>query len=91
MSNADTKIPCRVYIIKCLTEEKQTHNLPASAGDIKGPNLIPGPGRVPGGGMETHTRILAWRIPWTEEPGGLQSIRLQIVRYDCSDLSHMHT
>ena len=41
--------------------------------------------------METHTRILAWRIPWTEEPGGLQSIRLQRVGYDCSDLSHMHT
>ena len=25
-------------------------------------------------GMETHSSILAWRIPWTEEPGGLQSI-----------------
>ena len=28
-------------------------------------------------GMATHSRILAWRIPWTEEPSGLQSIRLQ--------------
>ena len=28
-------------------------------------------------GMATHSSILAWRIPWTEEPGGLQSIRLQ--------------
>ena len=28
-------------------------------------------------GMETHSIILAWRIPWTEEPGGLQSMRLQ--------------
>ena len=27
-------------------------------------------------GMATHSSILAWRIPWTEEPGGLQSIRL---------------
>ena len=27
--------------------------------------------------MATHSRVLAWRIPWTEEPGGLQSIRLQ--------------
>ena len=26
--------------------------------------------------MATHSRILAWRIPWTEEPGGLQSMRL---------------
>ena len=27
--------------------------------------------------METHPRILVWEIPWTEEPGGLQSMRLQ--------------
>jgi hypothetical protein len=27
--------------------------------------------------MATHSSILAWRIPWTEEPGGLQAIRLQ--------------
>ena len=32
--------------------------------------------------MATHSSILAWNIPWTEEPGGLQSIRLQRVRYD---------
>ena len=30
-------------------------------------------------GMETHSSILAWRIPWTEEPGGLQSMGLQRV------------
>ena len=30
-----------------------------------------------GEGMATHSSILAWRIPWTEEPGGLQSIDLQ--------------
>ena len=28
-------------------------------------------------GMATHSSILAWRIPWTEEPGGLQSMELQ--------------
>ena len=28
-------------------------------------------------GMATHSSILAWKIPWTEEPGGLQSIGLQ--------------
>ena len=33
-------------------------------------------------GMATHSRVLAWRIPWTEEPGGLQSIGLQRVRHD---------
>ena len=32
--------------------------------------------------METHSRILAWRIPWTEEPGVLQSIGSQRVRHD---------
>ena len=30
-----------------------------------------GLGRSPGGGMATHSSILAWRIPWAEEPGGL--------------------
>ena len=28
-------------------------------------------------GMATHSSVLAWRIPWTEEPGGLQSVGLQ--------------
>ena len=32
--------------------------------------------------MATHSSILAWRIPWVEEPGGLQSIELQRVRRD---------
>ena len=33
-------------------------------------------------GMETHSGILAWRIPWTEEPDGLQSRGLQKVRHN---------
>ena len=33
-------------------------------------------------GMATHSSILSWRIPWTEEPDGLQSIRSQRVRQD---------
>ena len=36
-------------------------------------------------GMATHSSILAWRIPWTEEPGGLQSMGLQRVGHDVSD------
>ena len=32
--------------------------------------------------MATHSRILAWRIPWTEEPGGLQAMLLQRVGHD---------
>ena len=33
-------------------------------------------------GMATHSSILAWRIPWTEEPGGLQSMVSQRVEHD---------
>ena len=33
-------------------------------------------------GMATHSSILAWIIPWTEEPGGLQSMGLKRVRHD---------
>ena len=33
-------------------------------------------------GMGTHSNILAWRMPWTEEPGGLQSMGPQRVRHD---------
>ena len=46
-----------------------------SAGDL---GLIPESGRSPGGGHG----ILAWRIPWTEEPGGLQSVGSQRVGHD---------
>ena len=40
--------------------------------------------------MATHSSILAWRIPQTEEPGGLQSKGSQSIRQDCRDLAHMH-
>ena len=33
-------------------------------------------------GLAAHSSVLAWRIPWTEEPGGLQSMGLQRVGYD---------
>ena len=41
--------------------------------------------------METHSSILAWKIPWTEEPGRLQSIGSQRVRQDWSDLACTHS
>ena len=41
--------------------------------------------------MATHSSILAWRIPWTKEPGGLQSIRLHRVGHNWSDLAHIHS
>ena len=40
-------------------------------------------------GMVTHSSILAWEIPWTEETGGLQSMRSQRVRYD-RDINIIH-
>jgi len=52
-------------------------NLPANAGDIGDADSIPGLGRSPGRQHGAYSSILAWRIPCTEEPGGLQSIRLQ--------------
>ena len=42
-------------------------------------------------GMAIHSNILAWRIPWTEEPGGLESTELQRVRHNSSDLTPPHT
>ena len=40
--------------------------------------------------MTTHARILAWRIPWTEEPGGLESIGLHRVGHDWNKLTCTH-
>ena len=48
---------------------KQVKNPPANVGNT---GLIPGFGRSPGGSMATHSSILAWIIPWAEEPGGPQ-------------------
>ena len=39
-------------------------------------------------GMATHCSVLAWRIPWTEKPGGLQSMGLQRTEHNSSDLAH---
>ena len=42
--------------------------------------------------MTTHTSILAWEIPWTEEPGGLQSMRSLRVRHNLvTERAHMRT
>ena len=50
-----------------------------NAGDV---GVIPGSGRSPEKGMATHSCVPVWRVPWTEEPDGLQSMGLQRVRYD---------
>ena len=53
-----------------------------NAGATGDAGLIPGPEYPLEKGMVTHSSILAWRIPWTEEPGGLQSIGSQRVGQD---------
>ena len=57
-------------------------NLPANAGDIRNVVLILGWEDPLEEGMATHSSILAWRFPWTEEPGGLWFIELQRVGHD---------
>ena len=57
-------------------------NPPVNAGDVRDGGSIPGQEDPLEEGMGTYSSILAWRIPWTEEPGGLQSIRPQRVRHN---------
>ena len=49
---------------------------PINAGDVRDPGSIPGSGRYLEEGMATRSSILVWRNQWTEEPGGLQAMRL---------------
>ena len=52
-------------------------NQPAKGEDVRDAGSIPSSGKPLEEGMATHSSILAQRIPWTEEPGGLQSIGSQ--------------
>ena len=66
-------------------------NLSASAGDLRDMGSVPGLVNPLEESMATHSSILARRNPWTEEPGGLQSIGWQRVRYDWSNLALTHS
>ena len=57
-------------------------NLAANAGDDREGGSILGQEDPLGEGMATHCSILTWRIPWSEEPGRLQSMGSQRVRHD---------
>ena len=57
--------------------DSMVKNPPAKVGNTGDMDLIPGLGRTLEEEMATHSSILALEIPWTEEPGGLQSTRLQ--------------
>ena len=63
-------------------------NLPASAGDA---GSVPGSRRSLEEEMAVHSSILAWGIPWTKEPGGLQSMELQRVVHDLAIKQHKYT
>ena len=54
-------------------------NLPASVGKV---DLIPGLGRCPGGGNSNPPSVLAWTVPWEEQPGRIQSMGSQIIGPD---------
>ena len=54
----------------------------AKAGDSRLESSIPGWGRSLENEMATHSSILAWEIPWTEDPGKLQSMGSQRVGYN---------
>ena len=55
-------------------------NPPANAGDTRDMGSVPGSGDPLEEEMATPSSILTWRIPWTEKPGGLQSIGSQRIR-----------
>ena len=63
-------------------------NPPASAGDMRGMGSVPGQEDPLEEGTATHFSILAWKTPWTEEPGRLWSIGLQRAEYYWSNLAH---
>ena len=57
-------------------------NLPANAGDARDVGSIPGWEDPWEEQMATHCSMLAWEIPWMDEPGGLQSMGLQRLGHD---------
>ena len=65
-----------------LKKEKEKKNSSRSARDAGDMDSIPGSGRSLEKRMATYSSILAWRIPWTEELGGLRSMGSQRVRHN---------
>ena len=80
MKKLDIDIINQFYLNRDFTCGAVVENTPANAGDTGDLGSIPGSGRSHGEG--NGNRILAWRIPWTEETDGLQSMRSQTVKHD---------
>ena len=66
----------------CFLRGSVVKNLLASAGDARDDGLISGSGRSLSEEMATHSSIVAWKVPWTEEPGGLQPMGSQRIGHD---------
>ena len=86
-----TSLQSRCYQPQLIDEEIEVHHgyyvgflggSDESACNVGDLNLILGLGRSPGGGNTTHSSILAWEMPWTEEPGSLQSMGSQRVEHN---------
>ena len=69
------------------TASPVVNNLPAAQELQNPPSSILGQEDPLKEGVATHSRIPAWRIPWTEEPGRLQSLGSQRVKHNRSDLA----
>ena len=83
MSKEEEKLTLRLVIKLWASLVSQTvKNLPANAEVTGAVGLISGLGRSCGEGNGNPSSTLAWRIPWTEEPGRLQSMGLQRVKHN---------
>ena len=65
-------------------------NLPSYVGNLRAMDSIPGVGRCPGERHGNPLQYSCWKVPWTEEPSGLQSIGSQRVRHNWSGLACTH-
>ena len=71
-------LPCEVQRVKNLPAKQETRVWSLDQEDLQGE------------GMAMHSSILAWRIPWTEEPHGLWSIGSQKAGHGWSNLAHLY-
>ena len=77
--DVDLRITIKASQVVLVVKNHLPTNEVQETGDM---GLISGSGRCPGDRNSNHSRILAWEIPWTEEPGGLQSMGSQRVGHD---------
>ena len=76
------KVTTVLAIITFLTGFPGGSEVKASTWNAEDPGSIPGSGRSLAKEMATHSGTLAWRIPWREKPGRLQSMGSQRVGHD---------